>query len=272
MKNFITPYIVTLLILSACGGGGTPPPAPSIQGSNLFYGVTATFNVGVTTLVPGITLTADKCSSLTQSTSAAPTVLTYKCKITATGTLTFKATDSQGSILASQTFSVPDPQVQVITSLGNVVLELYPNKAPLSVDNFLNYVYAGFYSGTIFHRVIPNFVVQTGGFTSGLSPMKPIFAPITLESNNGLRNLAGTLAMARTSDPNSATSQFFVNLVDNANLDYVDSTNPGYAVFGKVTAGIDVINSIGALSTGNSNGMSDVPTTEVTITSVQRIK
>ncbi|MBU3647333.1 MAG: peptidyl-prolyl cis-trans isomerase [Limnohabitans sp.] len=158
------------------------------------------------------------------------------------------------------------------TSLGNVVFDLYPAKAPLSVDNFLKYVDSGFYTGTIFHRVIANFVVQAGGFKSGLAEMTPTYAPIALESNNGLSNLTGTLAMARSSDPNSATSQFYVNLVDNTSLDYVDSTKPGYAVFGKVTSGIDVINAIGAVPTASSNGISDVPTTEVTVTSMKRLK
>lgn len=157
------------------------------------------------------------------------------------------------------------------------MLELNPTAAPLSVDNFLKYVNSGFYTGTIFHRVIPNFVVQAGGFTSGLTQMTPSFGPITLESNNGLKNLKGTLAMARTSDPNSATSQFYVNLVDNTSLDFVSSANPGYAVFGKVSSGLDVINAIGALPTGTSkdmagNNMADVPTTEVTITAMTRIR
>lgn len=228
--------------------------------------------MGVTTLNSGVTLNADKCASLTPTTSTTATALAYSCKVTGTGTLTFTAKDSQGSTLATQTFNVPDPQVQMTTSLGNVVFDLYPAKAPLSVDNFLKYVNSGFYTGTIFHRVIPSFVVQAGGFTSGLAQMTPTYAPITLESNNGLSNLTGTLAMARTSEANSATSQFYVNLVDNTSLDYVNSTNPGYAVFGKVTSGLDVINAIGAVATAKSNGMSDVPTTEVTVTSMKRLK
>jgi len=148
-----------------------------------------------------------------------------------------------------------------------VVFELDPSRAPISVNNFLKYVASGFYTGTIFHRVVPNVIVQAGGFTTGLNQMTPTYAPITLESNNGLNNLTGTLAMARTSDPNSATSQFYVNLVDNTSLDYASSASPGYAVFGKVTTGIKVINAIGAVPT-----VSDVPTTEVTITSMRRIK
>ena len=250
----------------------TPPAAPSIQGTNLFYGLTATFNVGVSTLNPGVVFSADKCSNITPAASEVPTSLAYKCEVTGTGTLTFVAKDSQGNTLASQAFNVPAPQVQATTSLGTVVFELDPAKAPLSVNNFLKYVSSGFYTGTIFHRVIPNFVVQAGGFTSGLTKMTPTNAPITLESNNGLSNLTGTLAMARTADPNSATSQFYVNLVDNTSLDYTSSASPGYAVFGKVTTGIAVINAIGSVPTGTSNGLTDVPTTEVVITSMKRIK
>lgn len=267
------PTLLATFLLLGCGGGtDTPPSPPSIQGSNLFYGVTATFSVGVTTLNPGVTFSADKCSGLTQAASTTATALTFTCKVTGTGTLTLTAKDSQGTTLATQAFTVPDPQIQVTTSMGAVVFELNPTKAPLSVDNFLKYVSSGFYNGTIFHRVIPNFVVQAGGFTSGLTQMTPTYGPITLESNNGLSNLTGTLAMARTTDPNSATSQFYVNLVDNKNLDYTSSANPGYAVFGKVASGLDVINAIGALPTGSLNGMTDVPSTEVSITSMKRLK
>lgn len=269
------PLFLASLLLLGCGGGGsdTPPSAPSIQGSNLFYGNTATFYVGVSTLNPGITFSADKCPNLTASSaSSTSTALAYTCKISGTGTLTFTAKNSEGTVLATQAFTVPAPQVQMVTSLGTVVFELNPDKAPLSVDNFLKYVSSGFYTGTIFHRVIANFVVQAGGFTTGLTQMTPTYGPIALESNNGLSNTAGTLAMARTSAPNSATSQFYVNLVDNTNLDYINDANPGYAVFGKVLSGIDVINAIGAVPTAINNGMADVPTTEVTVTTMKRLK
>ena len=265
--------LIAALSLAGCGAGSqTPPSAPNIQGTNLFYGLTATFNVGVTTLNPGVVFSADKCSNITQTASSVTTSLAYTCYVTGTGTLTFVAKDNQGNTLASQAFNVPAPQVQATTSLGTVVFELDPSRAPISVNNFLKYVGSGFYTGTIFHRVIPNFVVQAGGFTTGLTQMTPTYAPIALESNNALSNLTGTLAMARTSEPNSATSQFYVNLVDNTRLDYASNASPGYAVFGKVTTGIDVINAIGAVPTGSKNGMTDVPTAEVTITSMIRIR
>lgn len=155
------------------------------------------------------------------------------------------------------------PQVTFSTSLGNVVFELNPAKAPITVANMLDYVNDGFYSGTLFHRVIPGFVVQGGGFTSGLAYKIPAHDPIPLESNNGLSNLRGTLAMARTSDPNSATSQFYVNLANNTNLDYTSPTAPGYAVFGSVVSGMSVIDSIAVQPTSPSG----VPKAEVLILS-----
>lgn len=262
--------LLAISTLLGCGGGGndTPPAAPSIQGSNLFYGLTATFYVGVTTLNPGITMGVDKCSNLTQGASTA-TALTYTCKVTGTGLLTFTAKDTQGKALATQTFTIPDPQVQMVTSMGSATFELYPNQAPITVDNFLKYVSTGFYTGTLFHRVIPRFVAQAGGFNSGLKEKTPTENPISLEVNTGLSNITGSLAMARSEALNSATSQFYINLADNVQL---DTLGGGYAVFGKVTAGLDVINAIGGVTTASNGAMSDVPVTEVIITSMKRLK
>jgi peptidyl-prolyl cis-trans isomerase A (cyclophilin A)/peptidyl-prolyl cis-trans isomerase B (cyclophilin B) len=157
------------------------------------------------------------------------------------------------------------PKVLLKTSLGDITLELYPDKAPKSVENFLTYVKSGFYDGTIFHRVIPAFMIQGGGFTRDLH-MKPTRAAIVNESKNGLSNLRGTLAMARTGDPNSATAQFFINVVDNPRLDYSSDANPGYCVFGKVVSGLDTVDKIKAVPTGAQGPFrSDVPTTPVVI-------
>jgi len=131
------------------------------------------------------------------------------------------------------------------TSLGSFEVQLDRQKAPLTVENFVKYVKTGFYNGTVFHRVESGFVIQGGGFTAA-GTEKATSTPIKLESNNGLKNLVGTIAMARTSDPNSATSQFYINLVDNTRLDY-STTNKGYAVFGKVVSGMDVIHKIAAV-------------------------
>lgn len=154
------------------------------------------------------------------------------------------------------------PKVTFETSMGTVVVQLDPAKAPKTVSNFLQYVNDGHYNGTVFHRVIPNFMVQGGGFTPD-NRQKPTRAPIAIESNNGLKNKRGTIAMARTMDPNSATAQFFINVVDNEFLNYRAPTTQGYgyAVFGHVVSGMDVVDKIRATPTG----VQDRPLTPVTI-------
>ncbi|MBM3292443.1 peptidyl-prolyl cis-trans isomerase [Candidatus Bathyarchaeota archaeon] len=139
------------------------------------------------------------------------------------------------------------------TNRGIIEVELYRDKAPLTVENFIKYVKEGHYNNTVFHRVISTFVIQGGGFTPN-GTEKDTHAPIKLETNVGLSNKAGTIAMARTSSPNSATSQFFINLMDNSDsLDYRNAQNPGYAVFGKVVKGMDIVNLIGKTKTGTKN-------------------
>jgi peptidyl-prolyl cis-trans isomerase A (cyclophilin A) len=156
-------------------------------------------------------------------------------------------------------------KVRLDTSLGAIVIELDAAKAPKSVANFLDYVKAGHYDGTIFHRVIPNFMIQGGGFDPDMK-QKPTRPPIPLESKNGLNNLRGTVAMARTSVPDSATAQFFINLKDNAFLDSANtSEGTGYAVFGKVGSGMDVVDKIWAVPTGNKGPYQNVPVTPVMI-------
>jgi peptidyl-prolyl cis-trans isomerase A (cyclophilin A) len=262
---------ILVFVMVSCGGGSSTPLAtPSVQTSRLVYGSPIAFYVGITQLNQGITLNATLCSSLQQVVSPSPVYLAYSCTPNGTGTMVFTATDSSGNVLLSKNFTIPDPQVTLVTSKGTIVLDLNPNAAPKTVNNFLQYVSSGFYSNIIFHRVIPGFVIQAGGFTSGLNAVNALFPAINLETPNGLSNLTGTLAMARTSDPNSATSQFYINVADNTNLDYVDSNNPGYAVFGKVVTGLDVVNAIAAVSTQTVGAYSDVPVSDVTITSATR--
>ncbi len=160
-----------------------------------------------------------------------------------------------------------NPQVEMKTSQGTLIIELYQDKAPKSVANFLQYVKDGFYKDTIFHRVINGFMIQGGGFAVGMKE-KSTRAPIENEAKNGLKNEPGTLSMARTSDPHSATAQFFINLENNAPLDYPGSDGWGYAVFGKVIKGFDVVQKIGKTKTGNSGFYQDVPTTPIVIESV----
>ena len=155
------------------------------------------------------------------------------------------------------------------TTLGDFTVELFEKDAPETVVNFLKYIDAGFFDGTIFHRIVPGFVIQGGGFTEDMS-QKRTQPPIKNEANNGLKNLRATLSMARTNDVNSATSQFFVNLKDNDFLDHKPG-NYGYAVFARVTEGMDVIDKIAAVATGRRSGFDDVPTEVVIMKRVQRI-
>lgn len=165
------------------------------------------------------------------------------------------------------------PRVQLQTNHGTIVLELDAAKAPKTVESFLGYVRDGFYDGTVFHRVIPGFMIQGGGFTSNLQ-QKQTGPPVPNEADNGLKNRRGTIAMARTSDPHSATAQFFVNLVDNRPLDHTDKsrTGWGYTVFGEVVDGMDVVDRIAAVPTGNAGGHQNVPRQPVVIESAEVIE
>jgi cyclophilin family peptidyl-prolyl cis-trans isomerase len=160
-----------------------------------------------------------------------------------------------------------NPQVEVKTNLGTISLELYPEKAPKTVENFLEYARSGFYKGTIFHRVIPGFMIQGGGFNQAFE-QKPTRSPVENEAANGLKNEIGTIAMARTSNPHSATAQFFINVADNRFLNHTGPTvrGYGYTVFGKVTKGMDVVDKIAATPTGQGGPFpQDVPQQTVLI-------
>jgi cyclophilin family peptidyl-prolyl cis-trans isomerase len=166
---------------------------------------------------------------------------------------------------------MPGTQVVMETSLGPITIELADDQAPVTVANFLRYVDDHFYDGTVFHRVIPNFMIQGGGFEPGLS-QKKTHAPIKNEAGNGLSNARGTLAMARTSVPDSATAQFFINVKDNTFLDRAQAADRvGYAVFGKVIDGMDVVDKIKDVETGHRGGHDDVPRQDVVIQSVRRV-
>jgi peptidyl-prolyl cis-trans isomerase A (cyclophilin A) len=156
--------------------------------------------------------------------------------------------------------------------LGSMVIELLPEAAPLSVLNFLQYVNSGFYNGTIFHRLEPGFVIQGGGYLPDVTAKTGLAAPIALESNKGLSNLKGTIAMARTAEANSATSQFYFNLADNPGLDYQSASSPGYAVFGRVVEGSFVLDLFSAVSTGSEGGLANVPTIDIIMRTVAQIQ
>lgn len=177
------------------------------------------------------------------------------------------------SLLFSVTAFAADPQVEIKTNLGNILLVLYPDKAPKTVENFLQYVKEGHYKSTVFHRVIPGFMIQGGGFDKAFR-QKPTRPPIENEAANGLKNNIGTIVMARTSDPHSASAQFFINVADNAFLNYSAPTTRGYGytVFGKVTGGMDIVNKIAATPTGAGGPFpGDVPRETVIIEEIRLI-
>ena len=272
-----TALLAISALLTACGGGGSSTEdnqqITSVTVRALAYSRQAVLFVSGTYLRADMTALTGACKdpvfNMTQST---PQLAVLNCTVTATGEQPLSITGTNGKVLYTGTVTVPQPQIELVTSQGSLVLELNPAAAPVSVNNFLTYANGGFYNNTLFHRVIAGFVVQGGGYTKGLVKKADQLAPIVLESNNGLFNTRGTLAMARTNVPNSATSEFYVNLVDNRSLDYQSPANPGYAVFGKVVNGLDVIDKIAALPTTSVNSFANVPTTDVMLQLALQIK
>jgi len=270
------------------------PTVIDIQADRLRYRQVTQFKVTGTALDSTITVTARNCSGLTAvepdqgSADARSNGLTWRCTPTVTGSsaVELQVMGVGGVLLKSQRFDVPDPQVTMVTTLGPLVVELNPTAVPTTVDNFLLYVSDGFYTNTLFHRVIGGFVAQGGWLvpatgsggellsTAVANPKeKPGARPaIALESNKGLANLRGTIAMARTDEPDSATSQFYFNLVDNSALNFASTSKPGYAVFGRVIQGLPVMDAIGSLSTATRFGKADFPVTDVLVQSATQTK
>ncbi len=265
MKNLV--FLSCLIgLLTACGGGGSSfePVVAQIRVQSLRYGQSAVIDVVGKFLRNDMIADTGTCTNPTFSAASSPDHAILNCTATTTGPLPITIKSANGALLFTDRLTVLPPQVTLFTSKGNIVVELDPVVVPATVNNFLGYVSAGYYGNTLFHRVIAGFVIQGGGFTAGVIPKAGQKAPIALESNKGISNARGTLAMARTSVPDSATSEFFVNLVDNPSLDYQSATNPGYAVFGKVVQGLDVVDAIAAVATATVNGFQNVPATDVT--------
>lgn len=250
----------------------TAPPVTGLSAANLKYGQKAYFAYPASPL-QAVALRSGACTNINneEALSTADTRVT-SCTLRNTGSVNFDVMDTSNNISVLQAnLSVPQPQVTLTTSLGPVVMELNQQAAPVTVDNFLAYVNQSpsFYAGTIFHRVDSGFVAQGGGFTSGatMTQKTGLRAPITLESNNGLLNDRATVAMARTDAPNSATSQFYVNLAKNTSLNYVSEQSPGYAVFGRVITGMDVIDLMATKPVKVVGSFSNVPVTDINILS-----
>ena len=243
------------------------------------FGRTAVWTVTGLNLDKGVkfVIASGNCDSVSEVTGGTAFQRQFSCRPSTLGELVGQVNDAGGDRLASLRVIIETPVVLLSLSQGTIELELDPERAPVSVQNFLNYVNSNFYSNTIFHRVIQDFVIQGGGFTPGNpDPVaKPPTQPaIALESNNGLSNVRGTLAMARTSAPDSATSQFYINVVDNPSLDYKSEQEPGYAVFGKVISGLDVVDAISIVPTRSvpSLGLNNVPVTNVVVTTARQIR
>lgn len=266
---------------TACGGSnnGDQPTVNGMVATTAAYGLTAVWTISGLNLDKGVVFNiADgSCEGLTEIGEGSAFQRVFGCEVASLGELIGEVRRSDGGFLASLRVIVPQPVVRLTTSLGNIDLELDPGKAPVTVDNFLTYVNGSFYNNTIFHRVIKDFVIQGGGYTpSDPDPAakEPTQPAIALESNNGLSNLRGTLAMARAAEPASATSQFYINVVDNPSLDYRSEAEPGYAVFGRVIAGLDVVDAINVVPTRElpELGLGNLPESDVIVTRARQIR
>lgn len=254
--------------LAGCGGGvGFNPVVTAVKAQSAQYGRSAVILIGGRDLRSTFTVdTQGGCTTPGFAAGSSTETLVLNCRVAKVGEIPLSIFGADGALLFKTSITVPNPQVVFSTSGGALTVELDPVAAPVTVDNFLSYVNSGYYKDTLFHRVIAGFVAQGGGYTSGMVEKPGRLAPIVLESNKGLSNLRGTVAMARTSVPDSATSEFYVNLVDNTFLDYRSAASPGYAVFGKVVQGLNVIDAMATQPTGVVGGFGDVPLADITIT------
>lgn len=268
--------------LTACGGGSDNGGVfvSQMAASSVQYSRSMSISVAGTALDRGLRVAVDAgCGEVTEAAGGDSQSRRFTCKVTALGPKTIRAYTADNREVARLQVTVPEPEVTLLlagvdTSISTVVLKLDPTQAPVTVNNFLDYVNAGFYRLTIFHRVIKDFVVQGGGYTAGPTLKTPTSPAIKLESQGTLRNVKGSIAMARTAQPDSATSQFYINTVDNPSLDYKSDAEPGYAVFGSVITGLDVVERLSMLPVrlDLANGLTHLPVTNVTILSAVQSK
>ena len=260
--------------LSACGGGADTPPVSAISTEGVVaYSKSLTLVVDGTALdTSNVSLTTQGCQGLKALAGGTPERQRVSCTVTGAAQVRVTAKTPEGTVLLEQAFAVPQPKVEWQTSLGNLVLELYPDKAPATVFNFLTHVNSGFYANTLFHRVVPGFVVQGGGYDASLVAKKPSTTAIPLETPNGLLNVRGAVGMIRGSATQSATTEFYINLKDNPNLDYTDAANPGYAVFGSITQGMPVLDSLSQVATGTVGGLGNVPLAPVVLNQAVQVQ
>ncbi len=261
-------------LLVGCGGSGDDAVAIDIEVDRLSYFQASRFTVSGGALDDKITISTKACTGLQQVGTGTTTQRTVSCTVGATGqgAVTLEVKDSAGKLLKTQSFHVPEPQVALGTTLGRIVVELNPTVAPATTVNFLRYVHSGFYNNTLFHGVVAGSLVQGGYLNTTPAQQLGVLAPIALETNRGLNNARGTLALSRKAAADSATSQFYFNLADNPQLDYASPEQPGYAVFGRVVHGLEVLDAIGQVPTNLLYGLPHFPVSDVVITSAVQIQ
>ena len=269
-KFFLSIISISAFFLTGCGGSSSAPDlaVSDIAVNQLKYGQLSQFTFNGNFSDNEINVSTKNCKGLALVAGGTTTTKSVTCTIGAVGTgvVSLEAKLADGTVLKSVSFDVPNPQVSMQTSLGSVVLELNPTAAPLSTDNFLQYVNSKFYDNTLIHRVVTAgiFVAQGGWLTPTPAVQPGQKAAIALEVNKGLSNLKGTIAMARSAELNSATSEFYFNLADNVAL---DTASGGYAVFGKVVSGMEVLDALAKVKTTTAYGLADFPATSVTVLS-----
>ena len=274
-KFFLFFISLFALVLSGCGGGSSTSSlaVSDIQVSQLKYGQLSQFTLTGNFSDNEINVSTKNCKGLALVAGGTTTSKSVTCTISSAGTgvVILEAKLADGTVLKSVSFDVPNPQVSLVTNLGAMVVELNPTATPLSTDNFLQYVNSKFYDNTIIHRIVTTgiFVAQGGWLSPAPAVQSGEKAAIALEVNKGLSNLKGTIAMARSAELNSATSQFYFNLADNVAL---DTAGGGYAVFGKVVSGMEVLDALANVKTTTAYGLSDFPATSVTVLSAAQTK
>jgi peptidyl-prolyl cis-trans isomerase A (cyclophilin A) len=277
MLNKFNSFILSLcvMLLAGCGGSGSEPSVAvsDIQVNQLKYGQLSQFTLTGNFSDNEINVSTKNCKGLALVAGGTPTSKSVTCTIGAAGTgvVSLEAKLADGTVLKSVSFDVPNPQVSLVTNLGSMVVELNPTATPLSTDNFLQYANSKFYDNTIIHRIVTTgiFVAQGGWLTPTPAVQPGQKAAIALEVNKGLSNLKGTIAMARSADLNSATSQYYFNLADNVAL---DTSNGGYAVFGKVVSGAEVLDAMASVKTTTAFGLADFPANNVVVLSAAQTK
>ena len=273
MRSLAFFSLIGAALLTACGGSDDDAQI-DIQVDRLSYFQVSQFTVSGGALDDKITISTKACTGLQQVGTGTTTQRTVSCTVGATGqgAVTLEVKDSAGKLLKTQSFHVPEPQVALGTTLGRIVVELNPTVAPATTVNFLRYVHSGFYNNTLIHGVVAGSLVQGGYLNTTPAQQLGVLAPIALETNRGLTNARGTLALSRKAGADTATSQFYFNLADNPQLDYASPERPGYAVFGRVVQGLEVLDAIGQVPTNLLYGLPHFPVSDVVITSAVQIQ